>query len=71
MPVYEYRCEACAERFEEYLRASTAPAPPCPACGSEQVERLFSGFGTKWRPSFINWHRVGSSWGKKPPKKVF
>jgi hypothetical protein len=35
------------------------------------VERRFSGFGTKWRPSFINWHRVGSSWGNKPPKKNF
>jgi putative FmdB family regulatory protein len=71
MPVYEYRCGACGEQFDEYLSASTAPAPPCPSCGSEEVERLFSSFGTKWRPSIVNWHRVGSSWGAKPPKKNF
>jgi putative FmdB family regulatory protein len=71
MPIYEYRCEACDAAFEEYLRASTDPAPPCPACGAESVERTYSPFGTKWRSPLVNWHRVGSSWGSKPPKKVF
>jgi putative FmdB family regulatory protein len=71
MPIYEYRCEACGERFEEYLNASTAPPPPCTACGSDKVERLWSSFGTEWKPSIVNWHRVGSSWGAKPPKKNF
>jgi putative FmdB family regulatory protein len=70
MPLYEYRCERCSERFEEYLSASTAPAPPCPACKSPNVTRLYSEFATKWRPSMVNWHRLGS-WGQKPPKKVF
>jgi putative FmdB family regulatory protein len=62
MPIYEYRCESCATRFEEYLSTSTKPSPPCPACGSEGVERLMSGISLEWLPSDVNWHRAGSSW---------
>jgi putative FmdB family regulatory protein len=32
MPIYEFRCSDCGERFEE-LVATSAPAPECPACG--------------------------------------
>ena len=71
MPIYEYRCETCEIEFEELVPSSTAPAPPCPSCGSEGPTRVFSSFGTKWRSPLVNWHRVGSSWGAKPPKKVF
>ena len=70
MPIYEYRCEACESRFEEYLSTSTAPAPACPSCASREVSRVYSPFATEWRPSIVNWHRLGS-WGAKPPKKVF
>jgi putative FmdB family regulatory protein len=43
MPIYEYRCEPCAERFEELVRASD-PAVTCPGCGSSDVQRLLSSF---------------------------
>jgi len=62
MPIYEYRCEACEARFEEYLSTSTKPTPACPACSSNQVERLISRINTEWMPSDVNWHRIGSSW---------
>lgn len=33
MPLFEYRCQACAH-LEEVLQKHTDPAPdPCPACG--------------------------------------
>ena len=57
MPVYEYRCESCSERFEEFISAS-APAPPCPSCGSSDVTRLLSTFTTEWKPSNVKWHRM-------------
>lgn len=62
MPIYEYRCTACGERYEEFLSLSTKPAPPCPACGSKDVERLLSTINTEWLPSEVAWDRVGRSW---------
>jgi putative FmdB family regulatory protein len=41
MPIYEYRCEACGERFEELVSADAAP-PACPRCGAEETGRLLS-----------------------------
>jgi putative FmdB family regulatory protein len=62
MPVYEYRCEACEERFEEYLSTSTKPAPPCPKCGHGKVTRLWSQITTEWLPGDVSWDRVGRGW---------
>jgi putative FmdB family regulatory protein len=40
MPIYEYSCRGCVKRVEALVRASAVP--PCPGCGSEDVERLLS-----------------------------
>ena len=45
MPIYQYRCEACDERFEELQRASAEP-PPCPRCQARKAVRVYSTFGT-------------------------
>ena len=57
MPLYEYRCQQCGERFEHLVRGTTsvsaspttgvAPATPaivCPRCRSGDVSRLLSAF---------------------------
>ena len=62
MPIYEYRCEKCEERYEEYLSTSDKPAPACPTCGSQKVERLISKINTEWLPSDVEWGRVGQKW---------
>src|ERR1700744_1441027 len=41
MPIYEFECEECGERFEELVAASAGNAP-CPACGSARTRRLIS-----------------------------
>ena len=41
MPIYEFECQRCGERFEE-LTASGATAPACPSCGANETRRLFS-----------------------------
>ncbi|HET7484993.1 MAG TPA: zinc ribbon domain-containing protein [Solirubrobacterales bacterium] len=41
MPIYEFECEDCGERFEE-LTSSDTQALACPACGSKQTHRLLS-----------------------------
>ena len=43
MPIYEYRCRACDERFEELVRNSQVVVP-CPSCGGREAERLLSVF---------------------------
>jgi putative FmdB family regulatory protein len=44
MPIYQFRCETCGERFDKLVR--TAGQVPdglvCPACQSDEVQRLIS-----------------------------
>lgn len=42
MPLYEYRCEACDQKFELLVRADTELK--CPACRGTQLERQLSVF---------------------------
>lgn len=42
MPIYEYQCRACGNRFEALVRHE--PSPPCPECHGEDLERLLSMF---------------------------
>ena len=42
MPIYEFECEECGERFEELVATSDAEAPPCPHCGAAGARRLIS-----------------------------
>lgn len=52
MPLYEYHCQECGERFEKLLRMSDDPkAVRCPACTSDIVERLLSNFATSAKQS--------------------
>lgn len=41
MPVYEFECEECGERFEE-LTSSDTRSLKCPHCGSNRTRRLLS-----------------------------
>lgn len=38
MPLYDYQCNACEMTFEA-RHSFTAPAPACPHCGSDAVEK--------------------------------
>lgn len=42
MPTYEYRCDACGSRFEEFQKMSDDPVETCPECGEDEAERLMS-----------------------------
>jgi putative FmdB family regulatory protein len=43
MPIYEYQCRDCSERFEAIVRPNESPAA-CPSCHSTNLERLISLF---------------------------
>jgi len=42
MPLYEYQCAACGERFELIRKFSDPPVETCAVCGKGPVERLLS-----------------------------
>lgn len=43
MPLYDFHCRGCRHEFEALVR-SQDPPPRCPACQSQELERLLSGF---------------------------
>ncbi|MDJ0915723.1 MAG: zinc ribbon domain-containing protein [Desulfobacterales bacterium] len=42
MPIYEYQCKACCHCFEKLLLSANDPAPQCPQCDCQDVEKLMS-----------------------------
>ncbi|MEI7925126.1 MAG: FmdB family zinc ribbon protein [Chloroflexota bacterium] len=45
MPIYPFRCDACAVEFEVTRKASAAAEPAaCPACGGA-TRRIFTAIG--------------------------
>ncbi|MGQ9618595.1 MAG: FmdB family zinc ribbon protein [Candidatus Aminicenantia bacterium] len=41
MPLYEYRCSECGEKFEIIQKISDASLKKCPSCGGA-LKKLFS-----------------------------
>ena len=42
MPLYEYECRVCGNRFEQIQKFSDPPVEVCPKCGERAVEKLLS-----------------------------
>jgi putative FmdB family regulatory protein len=40
VPIYDFECRACGERFEALVAAGQQPV--CPVCGGPEPARLFS-----------------------------
>jgi putative FmdB family regulatory protein len=40
MPTYEYECDACHHRFDEFQSFSEPPLRKCPQCGKSKLRRL-------------------------------
>jgi putative FmdB family regulatory protein len=52
MPTYEFRCEACGNRFELFLPITASNPESCPECGSGPIKRLPStGIGVIFKGS--------------------
>ena len=41
MPTYDYVCDDCGHRFEEFQSFSADALKTCPSCGKETLRRLF------------------------------
>jgi putative FmdB family regulatory protein len=42
MPIFEYKCNDCEEKFEKLVLSTTATTPECPSCKEGNVKKLVS-----------------------------
>jgi putative FmdB family regulatory protein len=49
MPIYEYECEACGNRFELIQKFSDPLVEVCPKCGERKVHKLLSSPAIKFK----------------------
>ena len=56
MPLYEYECEACGQRFERIQKFSDSPVDVCPNCGEKKLHKLVSSPAIQFKGSgfYIN-----------------
>jgi putative FmdB family regulatory protein len=45
MPTYEYECDACEHRFDEFQSMTEKPLKKCPECGKPKLRRVFGAGG--------------------------
>jgi len=64
MPVYEYQCKSCDDRFELRQKFADPPATVCPACGGS-VKKLIS--TTAFSLKGGGWHSEGYGTKKETP----
>jgi len=44
MPIYEYSCAKCGQKFEKPVKIGVEVTVACPNCGSKEVNRGSSSF---------------------------
>lgn len=69
MPLYEYKCQSCGEKFEVIQKFSDAPLEVHEACGGGPVERLISPSALQFKGSgwYVTDYAGGN--GKVQPSK--
>jgi len=72
MPLYEYQCGACEQRFERIQKFSDPPVETCPSCGGK-VRKLLSSPAIQFKGSgwyitdYARQGRQEKKDGDKPP----
>jgi putative FmdB family regulatory protein len=70
MPLYEYRCQACHQRFEVIRKFSDPELEACTLCGAGPVERLLSSPAIQFKGSgwyITDYSRKGKTEGSDSP----
>jgi putative FmdB family regulatory protein len=62
MPTYEYLCQACSHRFEQWQKMTDEPLETCPEC-SGHIRKVFFPAGIVFKGSgfYKTDHRVSSN----------
>lgn len=67
MPLYEYECEACGQRFETIRKFSDPPLEACRQCGQGPVRRLPSSPAIQFKGSgfyITDYPKTGAAGGR-------
>lgn len=51
MPTYQYRCRNCDEFLEAFQKFSDEALTTCPACGEEQLRKVYNAVGVVFKGS--------------------
>jgi len=51
MPTYEYQCESCGHRFDQFQNMSDDPLKTCPECGGDLRRLIGTGAGVLFKGS--------------------
>jgi len=51
MPTYQYRCKACSEELEVQQSFTDDALTTCPACGAEQLKKVFGNIAVTFKGS--------------------
>lgn len=43
MPTYDYKCDACDHKWEEFQSIKADPTKKCPSCGKSKARRQIGG----------------------------
>jgi putative FmdB family regulatory protein len=62
MPIYEYECKECGERFEKMQPVTAEPLTECVNCGKGPIRRIFHPVGVIFKGS--GWYATDNR--KKP-----
>ena len=68
MPLYEYECDACGQRFEKILKFSDPPLEVCAKCGKGPIHKLPSSPAIQFKGSgwyITDYAKSGSSGAPK------
>ena len=63
MPLYEYECDACHQRFEKIQKFSDQPLEVCAKCGKGPVRKLLSSPAIQFKGS--GWYITDYAKGKE------
>ena len=66
MPLYEYQCDACGQRFEKIQKFSDPPMETCALCGKGPVRKLMSSPAIQFKGS--GWYVTDYARAKKEEK---
>ncbi len=66
MPIYEYVCNSCGAEQEHFQKMSDDPIAACPACGSNDYQKMISAAGFQLKGS--GWYVTDFKNNNQPAK---